>query len=130
MIIQFKIPDDPLSLNKMPTTQWKAKKWRATKNAWREATCWAAVAAFPGKGPEGRRMPPCDIYASIPVAGNYRRDFHNLSPTLKPIVDGLVDAGLWVDDTPEYVDVHTPDLRPVPPAEIWNHMVYLRLEPK
>ena len=32
-----------------------------------------------------------------------RRDQDNLVPTLKPCIDGLVDAGVIPDDTPEYV---------------------------
>lgn len=30
--------------------------------------------------------------------------------TVKPIVDGLVDAGLWPDDTPEWVTTTEPRL--------------------
>ena len=39
-----------------------------------------------------------------------RRDAHNLYPTVKPIIDGLVDAGVLIDDS----DTHLigPDLRP------------------
>lgn len=33
-----------------------------------------------------------------------RRDPRNLAPTLKALEDGLVDAGVVPDDTPEYVD--------------------------
>jgi len=32
-----------------------------------------------------------------------RRDPHNYMPTVKAIIDGLVDAGVWPDDTPEDV---------------------------
>jgi len=39
----------------------------------------------------------------FPVTTNRRRDPHNFYPTIKPIIDGLTDAGLWPDDTPEYV---------------------------
>ena len=36
-------------------------------------------------------------------ATNRRRDTDNLVPTLKPICDGIVDAGLVEDDTPDYM---------------------------
>lgn len=35
-----------------------------------------------------------------------RRDPHNYMPTVKAIIDGLVDAGVWPDDTAEWVTVH------------------------
>lgn len=43
-----------------------------------------------------------------------RRDRDNLVPTLKPCLDGIVDAGLVPDDTPDYIDyampiIHKPD---------------------
>jgi crossover junction endodeoxyribonuclease RusA len=44
----------------------------------------------------------------FPVTTNRRRDPHNYYPTVKPIVDGLTDAGFWVDDTPEYVETREP----------------------
>lgn len=47
---------------------------------------------------------------SVPV-GVRRRDPHNYFPTVKPVVDGLIDAGLWPDDTPEWVTTTEPTLR-------------------
>lgn len=38
-----------------------------------------------------------------------RRDVHNLMPTVKPLIDGLVDAGLLVDDSTAHLV--GPDLR-------------------
>lgn len=37
-----------------------------------------------------------------------RRDADNPWPTLKAACDGLVDAGIVPDDTPEYMTKHTP----------------------
>ena len=50
------------------------------------------------------------ITASIDYPDRRRRDAHNLMPSIKPIIDGLVDAGVLVDDS----DTHLigPDLRP------------------
>ena len=45
-----------------------------------------------------------------PVVDRRRRDPHNFAPTLKHVIDGLVDAGLWPDDTPEYVRTLEPAL--------------------
>lgn len=53
-----------------------------------------------------REVPPC---AAAVVELHYvprdarRRDRDNLVATLKPCMDGLVDAGVIPDDTPEYL---------------------------
>jgi Holliday junction resolvase RusA-like endonuclease len=44
------------------------------------------------------------VRVSFPVTQNRRRDADNPAPTVKAIVDGLVDAGMWPDDTPEWVE--------------------------
>lgn len=130
-LIEFDIPAEPLSLNKLPGPHpYMQKKWRAQKNEWKNAAYYATVAAFPGVGPEGRRMPPCDVFISIPVVGNYRRDAHNLELTIKPIVDAIVDAGVWPDDTDQWVTMHPPTMRPSTKNEIWREKVYVRLVPR
>jgi len=50
------------------------------------------------------------IVVHIDYPDRRKRDAHNLMPTIKPIIDGLVDAGVLVDDS----DTHLigPDLRP------------------
>jgi hypothetical protein len=45
------------------------------------------------------------------VTDRRRRDPHNYFATVKPIIDGLVDAGLWPDDTPAWVTTTEPALR-------------------
>lgn len=42
------------------------------------------------------------------VKDKRRRDADNLVPTLKALCDGLVDAGIVPDDTPEYMVKHMP----------------------
>ena len=56
------------------------------------------------------RLPPSVISIVLPVRDSRRRDPHNYFSTVKPIVDGLVDAGLWPDDTPEWVTTTEPTL--------------------
>jgi hypothetical protein len=64
--------------------------------AWRQASAAAAT----GLPPFTRQV---HITAHIfkPRAGRY--DTNNLAPTTKACVDGLVDAGLLVDDSTEWV---------------------------
>ncbi len=75
-------------------------------------------------------MPPCHVFVSIPVAGERRRDPHNWYPTIKVCIDSMVTAGVWDDDTKEYVTTHEPDLRVVPKGELLKSKVYVRLVPR
>ena len=54
------------------------------------------------------------------VGDRRRRDSDNAVSTLKPLADGLVDAGVVPDDTPEYMDKRMPQIvyRPGQPAQI------------
>lgn len=49
----------------------------------------------------------CEISVAWPNAR--RRDVHNLMPTIKPVIDGAVDAGLLQDDSDQWLI--GPDLR-------------------
>lgn len=74
------------------------------KLLWQQAAYYAAV------GAKARDLPRCEVSIELPVKGNRRRDPHNLFPTVKHLVDGLVQAGVWRDDTPEYVRTVEPTL--------------------
>lgn len=79
----------------------RAKRWRrATAHATAEQITHA--------------LGPCIVQVSLPVIDDRDRDPHNYFATVKPIVDGLVDAGLWPDDTPTWVTTVEPLL--IPPA--------------
>jgi crossover junction endodeoxyribonuclease RusA len=61
------------------------------------------------------RIPPlrrCSIELHYAPTDRRRRDPHNLVATLKPIEDGIVDAGVVPDDTAEYVPPSTPVIDP------------------
>ena len=60
------------------------------------------------------QLPPSWVTITLPVSDNRRRDPHNYFATVKPIVDGLVDAGLWPDDTPAWVTTTEPHLEVAP----------------
>lgn len=55
-------------------------------------------------------LPPCTVHITLPVATKAKRDPHNYFKTVKPLVDGLVDARLWPDDTPSWVTTVEPRL--------------------
>lgn len=50
----------------------------------------------------------CAIELHYVPRDSRRRDPHNFVPTLKPCEDGIVDAGVVPDDTPQYVPPSTP----------------------
>jgi crossover junction endodeoxyribonuclease RusA len=83
---------------------WRTKA--AKTKAWREATCggtlWGAYADL------SHHTPPAELHFEMEVPDKRRRDPHNYYPTIKAIVDGLVDAQLWPDDTPEWVHTNEP----------------------
>jgi hypothetical protein len=81
---------------------------------WRDA---AHVHARSARLPQLRRA---HILAELYFGDRRRRDVHNYYPTLKAVVDGLVDYGLLPDDGDEYLT--GPDLRlgygPYPPGVV------------
>lgn len=100
---EFYPPYEPWSLNMERTKHWS---WRAKRaRDYRFAAMVAARNA--GIGPQ----PASTVRVELPFAkASSRRDPSNYLPAVKAIVDGLVDAGLWPDDTGEYVSVSEPVL--------------------
>jgi crossover junction endodeoxyribonuclease RusA len=80
---------------------WRAKRARDYRFA-------AMVAARnAGIGPQ----PASTVRVELPFERqSSRRDPSNYLPAVKAIVDGLVDAGLWADDTAEFLSVEEPVL--------------------
>ena len=102
-VIHFPAPAERLSMN--GRDHW-GKKARITAE-WRSAAkVWALNAVSHGLP---RPQPPCNVRVvfGVPDPGR-RRDPHNLAPTVKAIIDGLVDARLFPDDTAEWVTVIDP----------------------
>ena len=63
---------------------------------------------------KARNIPPLeriDVHLVWVVRTKHRRDGINSTPTLKALVDGLVDAEVIEDDTPEYLSDHIPEIR-------------------
>lgn len=104
--IEFPLPAPPASMNE-PDGRERGRK----RQAWHSATFWRTIEAFPAVGPTGRSQPPSDVLVRLPIpADGRRRDPINYALTVKWIVDALVKAGLWPDDTPEFVSQHVPTL--------------------
>lgn len=80
-----------------------AKKAELTRT-WRLA---AAVAARKAELPKG--LPHVHITATVTKPSRRAFDVHNLLPSLKAAIDGLVDYGLIEDDSTKYLT--GPDMR-------------------
>lgn len=102
--LTFPAPARLLNLN--DRMHWAAKG-RLVKE-WRNATAWRALEMFPRASSEP--LPPSIIDIALPVRVRRRIDPSNLSMTSKCIVDGLVDAGWWSDDSSEFVTVLEPSI--------------------
>jgi crossover junction endodeoxyribonuclease RusA len=82
---------------------WRVRNQRT--QLWRNA---ARTYARQAKLPRSR-IPHIAIEALLHFRDNRRRDAHNYMPTLKAIVDGLVDHGLIRDDSTGHLT--GPDIR-------------------
>ncbi len=67
------------------------------KAEWRMLTAAYARRAIP------KHLGPVQVVLHAYPPTNHRRDADNLTPNLKAAVDGLRDAGVLEDDTPEHV---------------------------
>lgn len=102
----FTAPADPISMNEGDT--WAV---RGASAEWRDAAYMYWCAEFPGVGPSGRAFGhPGVVDVLLPFRLGRRRDPINYAKTVKHIVDGLVLAGAWPDDTAEYVTQQIPKL--------------------
>ena len=101
--LELTIPAPCDWLNSNQRLHW-AEKARRVK-AWRERTI---VAVFAGDTLP-RFDVPVHITCTVHKTRGGRWDAGNLADTAKPIVDGLVSAGVLVDDSNEWVT--GPDMR-------------------
>jgi Holliday junction resolvase RusA-like endonuclease len=102
--IRFPQPGPLLNLNHR--VHWSRRA--AVTKLWRTAAYWAATTLAPS--PADRAHDHRYVQMIIPVPDRRRRDPSNLIPLLKAAIDGLVDAHIWPDDTPEFVTTIEPYL--------------------
>lgn len=106
-------PAPPLSLNRERCMHWSDR--RKLLDPWK-ATAWAC--ALSSNLPAAIDRTPCIVTLTIPFTTRHRRDPHNYVPVVKAVVDGLVKAGVWPDDTHEWVTVHEPTLLYDPTGDV------------
>lgn len=107
--ITFRQPCPLMSMN--DRAHWSVRAREARQ--WRHATHIATRNAINTPATHIGSIPlsPSIVTIVLPVPDRRRRDPHNYFATIKPCVDGLVDAGLWPDDTPDWVTTTEPTLR-------------------
>lgn len=88
----------PLTLNQRLHWSEKARRTRMI----RETVGWQAQAMRLGHAPH------ISVQLHYTTGDRRRRDSDNLVPTMKPAVDGLVDAGVVPDDDPAHVTTIMP----------------------
>jgi hypothetical protein len=98
--ITFARPDVLMSMN--DRVHWTVQRERSRQ--------WRFAAHLAARNAGASHLPACMVTVTLPVRGHLRRDPHNYFATVKPIIDGLVDAGCWPDDTPEWVTTTEPHL--------------------
>ncbi|MDL9938701.1 hypothetical protein QSJ18_18295 [Gordonia sp. ABSL1-1] len=84
----FPYPRPPLTSNQRLHHMTKA---RITKQVRQQAYALAKIARIADIG-------PCVVVGTWVVKDCRRRDVANWDPTMKAILDGLTDAGVWADD--------------------------------
>lgn len=89
-------------LNANQRLHWAAKATKTREI--RSAAMWAAHAIRP-------RPSRVTVQLVWVVTDRRRRDSDNIYPTFKAMCDGLVDAGIVPDDTPEYMNKLGPIIR-------------------
>lgn len=107
----------PINLNDRPSISVGAMHARRKEiKAWRKhATDLAVRAGIP-------RLERFGAVLHYQPRDNRRRDTHNLARALKPLVDGLVDAGVCVDDDTEHYRGFEPVIhraRTREPGRLW-----------
>lgn len=103
--VQIRVADPAMLINANHRTHWRAK---AKKTAhWREVGHVAGMAALRNGLLVPMERAHLTAWFSWPDAR--RRDVGNLAPTIKGLVDGLVDAGVLPDDDDKHL--LGPDLR-------------------
>ncbi|QDF20231.1 hypothetical protein SEA_BRAN_49 [Corynebacterium phage Bran] len=93
-----------------PLTANQRMHWRRKADTVRDVRYATNVLARNAKLPQGVEHVTIELHYT--PRDRRRRDASNLMPTQKAVVDGLVDAGLVPDDTPDYVTETIPTIDP------------------
>lgn len=107
MVLSFEPPARLLSMNDRDHHMRRSE----LVGLWRDAAYFYACQLRPG-GPSARTLPEgrYRVESTLPVEGRRRRDPMNFVATVKAVVDGVTAAGVFPDDSEEFVTVAEPVL--------------------
>lgn len=109
MILRFSPPAKAWSTNEVPPNVRAKIKLSKVKALWRDTAFYTAKSQGVGRGKWIYQQ--SNVQVTIPFPTNRRRDPSNYVGTVvKAIVDGLVIAGFWPDDNPDWVTIIEPIL--------------------
>jgi crossover junction endodeoxyribonuclease RusA len=117
----------PLNLNDRPSISVGAMHARR-----KEVKAWRMHAADLAKAAGIPRLERFGAQLHYQPRDNRKRDTHNLARAMKPLVDGLVDGHVCVDDDTEHYRGFEPVIHPArkgEPGRIWLVVVDLSDEP-
>lgn len=87
----------------IPAAHWLSSNQRLHWAAKAKHTAWLRTYAAKEAGDCDTYTRPVRITAHIGYPSNGRADPNNAAPTTKALIDGLVESGLLVDDSHEWV---------------------------
>lgn len=106
LILTFKAPNRPLSINEANSLHWAAKRRRL--EPWRDLTFYALKHADKDEK-ELFNNKAIRVSIKLPFSRKSRRDPHNYTSTVcKAIIDELVLGGLIPDDNPNWLSFDEP----------------------
>lgn len=105
----FPVPDKPWSTNQDRNMSPRLRHARI--KSWKEAAYLGWV-SYCAANNHPTALNPALIRVVIPFGQQRRRDPHNYcGSVVKAVIDGMVRAGAWGDDTPNFVEHLSPALR-------------------
>jgi len=108
ILLTFKAPSRPLSENESRRLHWASRKRRLQDWGTLTQVAWRHADHNEKQSIQGQKV---QIRVTLPFPRKARRDPHNYVGTnVKCIIDALVRAGAFEDDTADFVEVLEPRL--------------------
>ncbi|WNN95995.1 RusA-like resolvase [Arthrobacter phage Hirko] len=102
------VAEFPIDLTRLP--EWQETRISANDHSYghfeksRRTKLWRKAGKLAAAGWDAEPLPWARLVVWYTFPDSIRREVANMQPTTKGIVDGLVDAGVLVDDRDEFVD--------------------------
>ena len=93
----------PLTRSKLLSANDKMH-WAARARLTKQLRQWGYLLGREGQGVARLHLTRARVEFEFAYPDRRRRDRHNLAPTVKALMDGLIDAGLLPDDSDRFLD--------------------------